>query len=62
MFEKKNYKVGKTVGHKSIISIPVAIVIETGAGPNLIDSQLLLSNWKGNIKTTDDPGLNTARR
>ena len=57
LFKKRNYKVRLTVGINSTVAHPVTSVLDTGAGPNLINKDFLPTQWHSNIRPMKDPGL-----
>lgn len=40
--------------------LPTVGILDTGAGPNLVDSQLLPLSWSSKVKPVADPGLTAA--
>ena len=46
LFQKRNYKVRLTVGAVSNIMVPTTVVLDTGAGPNLINMDFIKTEWR----------------
>jgi len=62
LFKKRNYKIGISVGVQASITHPVTCVLDTGAGPNLINKDFLPPSWTDKIRPAQDPGLIAATR
>lgn len=62
LFQKQNYKVSLNVGIAINRIIPAMGILETGAGPHLVSSELLPPKWLARFKAIAHPGLTAATR
>jgi Retroviral aspartyl protease len=42
----RNYKVSATVGVSTVVATPVRVILDTGAGPNLVRAEILPTDWE----------------
>jgi hypothetical protein len=45
IMESRNYEVSATVGVSSAVATPVYAILDTGAGPNLVQEDVLPEDW-----------------
>lgn len=60
LFKSKNYLVSVPVGLKSLPVSPVICVIDTGAGPILIQVDFLEPTWLDSVRQHDMPEIQSA--
>ena len=57
MNRHRNYKVSLSIGRGTDMMIPLVSVLDTGAGPNIINANVLPAVWRTSIKSTSVPPL-----
>jgi len=62
LFRQKNYRVEATVTGPDGTTIRTPIVIDTGAGPNLVNYDWLTANWREQARDVDPPALRSANQ
>ena len=60
LFKSKNYKVSMSLGIRSYEMVPTISVMDTGAGPNLVDKRILPPSWLDRIRPSPVANLSAA--
>lgn len=60
LFKSRNYKLSASLGMTSQTLHPLTVVLDTGAGPNLVDKRWLPSSWHDRIQPSPVANLSAA--